>query len=397
MTRPTGSALVRASGLALLGLLTGSPADAESDATSRGRLSHLDDRGLSYRFESLGYGAEHGLRSNSPLNPGNVLQWPHREARAEVRLDLQADFDDWLFGLKPRFELDRSSVESWLGDETENSARGFLQEWTIRYRLGNDLFVSYGRENLQWGPSFLISPSNPFIESNGKSNPYLEVPGMDYARLRWVVDSDLTAQFIANVDEGRFETLTPFSRVYAGKFDFVGTRQHGSLVLSQRDGGAATVGGYLGWSVSDAVLAHAEGSLTEGDGGRLLLGAGYTFDDGSMLTVEYYHNGRGCRESSLLNCLEHDTTITPGAFLMRSNYGFAQFIDNEFFIRPLQLALRGTVDLDDGSVWANAVLDYDLNDNVEVFTVLDRFTGGRNDSFGSTRTYSVMGGVRVSF
>jgi hypothetical protein len=32
-----------------------------------------------------------------------------------------------------------------------------------RLRLTECLFVSYGRENLQWGPSALFSPSNPFF------------------------------------------------------------------------------------------------------------------------------------------------------------------------------------------------------------------------------------------
>ena len=74
----------------------------------------------------------------------------------------------------------------------------FVNEWFFRYRLTDRFFASYGRENLQWGPSFLISPSNPFIERNGKNNPYLEVPGLDYAKINWIVDSSWSAQLIAN-------------------------------------------------------------------------------------------------------------------------------------------------------------------------------------------------------
>jgi hypothetical protein len=46
-----------------------------------------------------------------------------------------------------------------------------------------NLYLSYGRENLQWGPSYLFSPSNPFFHDNGRSNPKKEIPGMDFARL----------------------------------------------------------------------------------------------------------------------------------------------------------------------------------------------------------------------
>ena len=77
--------------------------------------------------------------------------------------------------------------------------------------MRENLFVSYGRENLQWGPSFLFSPSNPFFQDNGRRNTYLEVPGMDFGRLVFIPASAWAISFIANTGEGLNKTTGPGS------------------------------------------------------------------------------------------------------------------------------------------------------------------------------------------
>ena len=118
---------------------------------------------------------------------------------------------------------------------------------------------------MQWGPSFLYSPSNPFFFDNGRSNPYMEVAGMDFARLVVVPHMLWTASFIANTDQGRNTLIStdPFKETYAVKIDYTGNQNYASLIVSQKDD-KNTVGYFGGWTVTDALLLYSEGSMRQG-------------------------------------------------------------------------------------------------------------------------------------
>jgi hypothetical protein len=354
--------------------------------------------GFNYRFEALGYGIDRKLVEGSDLNSNNILGFSSQQATAQLRMDLSYKYEGLYVAIKPRYDWTWEKWSFGLRDgETETVASGYMQEWLVRLGRNNRLFASYGLENLQWGPSFLVSPSNPFIENNGKSNPFLEVPGLKYARLTWVADASWTAQAIANVGEGRLETFGPFRNVYAGKLDFVGAGRYGSLILSQRDTGPVTLGGYAGMTLSDSFLTHAEAMVDEDGDGAVLLGGSYTFSDGSTLVLEYLHNGSGCLQSEVRNCFRPLGESNPDDILVRSNYGFAQYFKNEFLIRPLELSLRGTFNLDDGSSVLTGIIDYDFNDNVELFTVVDWYFGAEGDEFGSLFNRSIMAGILLAY
>ena len=79
----------------------------------------------------------------------------------------------------------------------------FVDQWLARMSLSLNFYGSYGRENLQWGPSYLFSPSNPFFTANFKTNPLNELPGLDFARIIWMLNPTWSFSLIANVGEGR--------------------------------------------------------------------------------------------------------------------------------------------------------------------------------------------------
>lgn len=353
---------------------------------------------LTYRGEILGYGFARGLTTDSLLNRGNLLGISSRQASGELRLDLEYRHQDLLLAIKPRLNVTDQSWDYGPQDGQSDTATDlYVQEWIARYRVTDQLFASYGREDLQWGPSYLISPSNPFIVDNGENNPFLEVPGLDYARLSAVVSDSLTGQLIANVGKGELDPISPFKNVYAGKVDLVGTGRYGSVILSQRNDGPLTLGGYAGWTLSDALLAHLEGNITEDGDGQLLAGGSYTFSDGSSLVLEYYYNGMACNKNEIANCFLPVGDTEPGQLLFRRNYGFAQYADTEFLTARTGFILRSTLGLDDGSALLTAIIDYEVNDFTEVFTVIDWFTGADNDEFGSVLKSSVMAGLRFSY
>ena len=137
------------------------------------------DPGFSYRLQGLGYGIVRDPVADSTLNPDNFLNISRYQATAELRLDLELARERLTLGINPRLELTWQEWDTGPRDGTSQTDEDlFVNGWLVRYRFGDRLFAAYTRENLQWGPSFLLSPSNPFIERNGKNNPWLEMPGL---------------------------------------------------------------------------------------------------------------------------------------------------------------------------------------------------------------------------
>lgn len=259
------------------------------------------------RIYLLTYGAKQDVK-DSPANPGNLLGLPSREVVVNPRIDLDLTLRRWEFSLKPR------AIRTWTtwdegtrSGEHEIHSDLFVNEGFIRYRPFDQLLLSVGRENLQWGPSAIMSSSNPFNRANGRNNPRLEMPGLDFVRAVWIPSSSWTLSAIANTGAGRMDTRDPFApvlpasfdrsgagtaslprlgysgswaysdslqvsggsrsedfeRSYALKLDYTGQSGYFSLIPSWRKDTRYRLGFFGGWTVSDALLVYAEGSLGE--------------------------------------------------------------------------------------------------------------------------------------
>jgi hypothetical protein len=165
----------------------------------------------SFRMDLLSYAIVRNPVDDSILNADNWLGISTWETVLNVRPDVSLDLDRWYFSVKPRWSL---AYQKWtkgsLDGRSDTSDAFFVNEWLARVRVTDELFISYGRENLQWGPAFLISPSNPFIKNNGRDNPKTEVGGLGYARLLWIPHAQWSASLIANQDDGA-HTFFPVS------------------------------------------------------------------------------------------------------------------------------------------------------------------------------------------
>jgi hypothetical protein len=315
----------------------------------------------------------------------------------------------------------------------------------VRLRLHEGLFASYGRENLQWGPSWLVSPSNPFFRDNGQSNPTSEVPGMDFGRLLWMPDASWTGSFIANTGEGTQNVIGEFKNTYAVKFDYTTFKKYASLIVSHREGERARFGGFAGWTVSDAVLLYGEGSLFKASDywsplrsaveqagvnpdlfieednsldGILLLGGSYTFEAGPSLSMEYVFNGPGLnneeaarlfqiagRGSDIFNdpqaiydALRNRTDDPPSysVKMLRKNYVMLQY--SHLQIRDvLNLILRYTYNIDDSSSQLLPIVQYSLGDHSQVYLVGSQTFGSKDSEFKMLIDRSVMVGIQYTF
>lgn len=267
----------------------------------------------SLRFVLSG-GAVHLV--DTPINPDNrIFRVPERSLKLEARPILTAEFNRLSMRVKPR------AMGEWQpGIQGKDfSARTYLLEWSGTLKATSRLNFVVGKENLQWGPSLLASPSNdPFVHVR-PLNPIAEVVGSYFARVVLVLSPEWTASLIANFLEGELQDLTtPFERRYAAKVDYSGKKvQWSALVFYGRDT-SWQLGGYGHWVPSDPVLVYADfradaknraqypvldagplGLTLEDTGGKwdpavsALGGFAYTFEKNVTLIMEYLYASAG--------------------------------------------------------------------------------------------------------
>ncbi|MFH2092238.1 MAG: hypothetical protein ABIJ31_07735 [Pseudomonadota bacterium] len=317
--------------------------------------------GLNLGFKATALAGINGL-ADSDLNPGNSLaRLPDKESLLLLKLDLSIVCEDWLVFVKPRaeFSLNHYEIQGISGENTDGNAD--IPEFMIRRGLTNDLFVSYGRENLQWGPSFLYSPSNPFFSDNEKKSLVQNPEGKGLLKMVMVHDEAFSASLIYNTDKGAFNE-SGFEKTLALKLDYSGDAGYGSLILSHRDHGPERLGAFAGATLTDAVLVYGEGSLQNEGGlfGSLLLGATYTLESGDSLCLEYlyYEQGQGRNPDFL-----------------RENYILVQFLKDDL-MGGIDLVSRVTLCLDNGSSRLYSALSRELGNHMELKTAAMINTSG---------------------
>jgi hypothetical protein len=383
----------------------------------------------------------------SSQNPGNAfLDLPDGQARLDVRPDLYMDLAPLDLSIKPRLRL---HWQHWdvaaNGEDTDWDNEGYVNEWLARLSLSDSFFISYGRENLQWGPSYMLSPSNPFFTDNGRANPKQEVDGMDFARMVWLPGLSWTVSLIANTDPGRQpDDSNTFEPTYAVKVDYVGEISNGGVVFSDQKEDRPRLGLYGGLTATDALLLYAEAGLARGTpalypvagGGYfgaglepildqsddveilLLLGGAYTLEMGPTLSLEYVYNSSGYNDdqAELFYQLREAAgdafamggplqgpaagilaqTVDPGLRLLRRNYLMFQFSQNDIG-DALNLVLRYTYNLDDNGGQFIAIAEYFIGDHVSLFSIGTVNSGPSDTEFGSIIARQWMAGVQYAF
>ncbi|HEV8717093.1 MAG TPA: hypothetical protein VGX03_30270 [Candidatus Binatia bacterium] len=354
--------------------------------------------GFSSRINTLLFGlAQQPV--DSRLNFDNRLQIPRYQTELDLRPDFRQTFRGLELSVRPRLELRwRRWEDGFRKHESDTDANFFVHEWLTRYGINDKLFISYGRENLQWGPSYMLSPSNPFNRENGQNNPRLEVPGLDYGRLVWLPSDRWTLSLIANTSEGRQKHIRDFERAYAVKLDYTAQERYGSLIVSHRENGHSRLGFFGGWTVSEALLLYAEGGVPDkADNVEILTGGSYTLAMGPTLTVEFFHQEAGCTRERIDLCFSPGPSgVEPADVFFRKSYVLVQYLHTR--IRDTaNFTLRWIGDLDDSSGRLINIFDYEIGDHAQVFSIASGRIGGQNTEFGSLLEYSLMVGVGYTF
>lgn len=332
---------------------------------------------------------------DSRLNQGNRLGLSHYQTELDLRPDFSLAFRQIDLDLKPRIEFRwQKWTEGVKEGDVDKDAELFIYEWRARYKLSEKLFLSYGRENLQWGPSYLLSVSNPFNRNNGRNNPKIEVPSLDYGQLIWIPTYKWTISTIANTGKGRLEVSEQFKKKYAIKVDYTGENRYFSLIASKRESDNAQFGFYGGWSPTEALLLYIDGSVSNEDDIALLGGSSYTLETGPTITAEYFYQSKGCIENEIALCFPPFGDAKPEDILFRRNYLMLQYINDR--AGDFDLTFRLISNLDDGSNALVSIVEYEWGKRTGLFAIGDLFKGEKRNEFGSVLDYFLMIGVEFT-
>ncbi len=357
------------------------------------------EEGFSYRFYTQLFGTIQ-QPADSALNANNRFELPRYSLGLDVRPDLYANYEYVEAILKPRMELRANQWEDGIVDgQSQTDVDFFIYEGSLTLKFANQVFASYGRENLQWGPSAMLSPSNPFNPNNNQNNPVTEMQGMDFAKLIYVPDLRFSASFLANTDVGRFQLFgREFHNTYALKLDYTGNDYYLSLIPSYQEQGEKFRLGYIGqWNVTDAILVYSEGSVFEQrDDFSMLFGGSYTFEAGGTVTLEYFHHEKGCTLEPVSLCLTPAYEDDFVGTFIRKDYLQFQYYDVEIF-DSFNMVLRWTHGLNDHSNFAVGYLQYELGDNFQLFSVVSGSIGGSGDELSGLLDYSVTLGAGYTY
>jgi hypothetical protein len=383
-----------------LGLL---PALCAAQASSG--LADEVRNGFYSRINGLGYVLQQDAVS-SPLNPGNTLGIEDNLTQFQFRPDFNLKLRQFEFDLKPRFNWTRARVPV-AGADPQRRYRHewFVNEGTVRFRPHDRLTLSYGRENLQWGPSALLSPSNPFNANNGRNNPNLELPGLNYARAVWVASPAWTVSLIDNTGKGRLDPRDRYRRARAAKIDYTGDSMFFSVIGSKAEGERSRIGGFIGSNVTDALSVHVEGSVgrratastTNRRDRQLLVGSAYTLEAGPTLSVEYFLNKDGCADAPIQVCLQRrGALLDPLRPLARRRYAMLQYVDTKIG-GNLNLSARFIKNVDDHSSQFVLNVEYELGQHWQLYALPTYYRGVRDSEFGSLLRRSLFFGASYTF
>jgi hypothetical protein len=392
----------------------------------RGTTAFADDPEFTQSLELWSYTEHMSPTSGSVLNPDNsVARLAENSYFGEARAQIDETSD--LFDVKIR-------ARSLFQNQSAGKNDTYLSQGYGRTKFGYGVDGTVGRMLLTWGPGLFRSPSNPFYYDAGRTNPLLELSGVDAASVLYS-GKELSAQSAVIFDNGHthgsqsinFLASQTGSQTFEGtalvKLDRRSDSFSTSLVMSDRPGDPAFVGGYSQWTLDDAWQAYGEvgsghrpstlGSMTP-RATTALAGVGYTLESGQTVNFEYLYDGHGYsgtesqqyfaaarRQEALLTTpfaglahaqLAEDLSSAP--VLLNKHYLALEWQSN-----PQQGTLywvcTSSLNIVDKSTRLTSYVEKSLHSNFSIFASTSANIGPSTVEFSSIVRYSILGGVKI--
>ncbi len=409
-------------------------------------LSFLDSakQGFSYSSRALLL-VDTQDPGNSTQNPDNAFLRLYRySGELHVRPDLFLELP-YVSGLfKPRaMAYYRWRKDGVTAGETDSDSRFFVNEWRMQVRPVSELFLSFGKEKLLWGSSFLASPSNLFFKDTEKTRPKNEIEGKYLAKIQYLPNDVVTFSLISNTQRQEDDGFRP---LHALKTEVMGDNFLVSLIGYEQRESRFRMGSFGQWTASDSVILYYDGIVKKGsdalypkqdpglpfggefvkkfeDSSRLFFttvaGGSYTTLSGSTMTLEFLYNSEGygdaeAREyydlrknasdhyfdNSPLSGLSQKTlaeSLTTGLPFLRRYYLMVQYQEREIK-NVLDVILRYAYSIEEDSGAATTIVEWKLSDRMSIFNVNNISTrNDKNNEYNSLIRNSFMLGIEAHF
>jgi hypothetical protein len=394
-------------------------------------------KSISWSVDILSFGRITNFEKDlGTTNPNNrIVELNDIDGGLYLRPDLSYKKEKISFWIKPRFNMEVV--------ENESNTEFYFQQAKVKYQINEASYVSGGRYIKSIGTSTFINPSNPFFLETGRLNPKIELRPTDFIEYNFT-RKNLDFTLLANISKG--EQLLFNDNLF--KFD----NQYG--VMSEYYGNSITIGGiftlsknkryHLGFygqkNLNDAMVVWFDGAVNynpnrfypvhEHSTGLLgyemvngrenekmfftgLVGTSYTFKFGPTLNFEYLYNGKGYDSETfnLYDTLIKDASnynfditldlanlnlgraLNTGMPYLRQHYIFTQLGENDLFGK-LSYNLRYFYDLTDNSSQFSSLIEWNILDNLEIFSVFLSNMGKEQTSFNQLiNSQFMIGGI----
>jgi hypothetical protein len=413
--------------------------------------------GLSLKAAMTTYTGYEGFWLNdgfdNPVNPGNqVLQAPTSTWLVDVRPVVKVESDaGFSVVAKPWLLVTGNWVPVQVGP-TLPGATSYSQnvgfEWIeayARWQVTDDLTVTAGTQNVQWGPGELFSPSNeifPFFFQN--NTPLFYYRGRQLFQANYTPTRDtslmLLAEYAPNNDP-TFQYGVPFNKkaLVKGETTFTtgdgGNAQTVGVVLGTDEQLSSWLGQYANFTLSDSVSLYldasennrktayypntlsAPGSIVMGYPEtsnigffpNVLAGGRYTFPKGWELRIEYMYDGLGWTQdqyqSAIASLSDPDfggynlpRFIAPGLNFRGQHYAYASLRIGDLGHKDkLTYFLRYLQNLTDLSGSAIVSLEWTPADRWGVIAaaIVDR--GNPNTELMQVETAQLQAALKLNF
>jgi len=386
--------------------------------------------------------------AHSSQNPDNAFLHLYRySGTLELQPDLFYDGNLVSALFKPRF----TSSSRWWEDgvakgEQNNLSRAFVNEWRVQAMPLSSIFVTFGKEKLLWGPSFLASPSNILFKDTEKVNPMTEVEGKYLARVMYLPTAALTLQAITETQKDDTMPQVNDNPIRTIKADWVGATAAVSLIGYFKHEDRFRFGSYGQVTASDALVLYYDGIVSletdvlypvldpasplggtfakkyDGSGrpfATVTAGGAYTFLGGSTLSMEFLYNGQGYNDATATdyyrlrqNAANHffddgamsglsrktlGESLNTGSPFLRRYYLMGQYQVREIK-DVLDIMVRYIYGIEERAGQASTILEWRLSDRVQFFNInIVGIKGGKDTEFNAILARSFMAGIEVHF
>jgi hypothetical protein len=374
---------------------------------------------------------------DSDFNPDNqVARIPDHAHESDLRPTFNWELDSLhKFKIDPRFIFLATQAEYNGDTRTTDKSEFFLNELSYQGNFG-DHQLTLGIQNYQWGPTEMISPTNPIFRFQFEQRSlFFQQRGRNLVRWNWQISPDFNLVTMIEVTRngsplpkedqefspnglvklehalgkstdyvGAVAGKTPYRENFFGEYVAKNFTDEFSLYLDARH-----QKGSRNFYPQESAFAEFD-EREEGQGIKTIANVGARYEGRVDVRVEYIYNGVGLDDNDWEKARDALTTLGPNTRenfkrfyrggrddLQRLHYGYVSarlpdIGDNNqytFFLRHFQ-------GLSDNSSFSQFQMDRITGESFNLYLEAAVYNGSKTSEFGSLLSREISLGFRSS-